>query len=218
MGIKDTFQVRTVKPFECKDWLLGKHYAKRMPSISYAYGLYQDSVLVGVMTIGKPASPAPCVGVCGRSNAKYVYELNRLVVNDGLRKNVLSFFVAGSLKMIPNDLILLSYADTSKGHHGYIYQATNWVYTGLSAKSMDAKGALHNRHGWKQNKQDGERVLEERPRKHRYVYFLGKQRKAFRKALLWPIEPYPKGDNERYDASYEPQVQSLLFGGINARS
>jgi len=183
-----------------------------MPSSSYAFGLYDiEKILVGVMTLGKPASPAPCVGVCGHPNAQYVYELNRLVVNEGLARNVLSFFVANAFKLIPDDLILLSYADTSKGHHGYIYQATNWIYTGLSAKSMDAKGVLHNRHGWKKNKEDGERILEERPRKHRYVYFLGKQRKQFRKALLWKVEPYPKGDNIRYDASYEPTSQNVLF-------
>ena len=27
----------------------------------------------------------------------------------------------------------------------------------------------------------------------------------------YKIEPYPKGDNHRYDASYEPQVQLNMF-------
>lgn len=210
MSIKDIYSVRPIKKQETYEWLLRKHYAKRIPSISYAFGLYSDD-LEGVMTIGKPASPAPCIGVCGREYSEYVYELNRLVVNDNLEKNVLSFFLATALKLINENLIILSYADTSQGHHGYIYQATNWTYTGLSAKAMDAVGGLHNRHGWHKNKQNGERVLEERARKHRYVYFLGAKRKLFKKALLWAIEPYPKGDNKRYDASYEPTTQSVLF-------
>jgi len=35
--------------------------------------------------------------------------------------------------------VVVSYADTSQNHHGYIYQATNWIYTGLSAKRPDYK-------------------------------------------------------------------------------
>jgi hypothetical protein len=29
--------------------------------------------------------------------------------------------------------------------------------------------------------------------------------------LKYKILPYPKGDNKRYDASYSPDVQGLLF-------
>jgi hypothetical protein len=31
-----------------------------------------------------------------------------------------------------------------------------------------------------------------------------------RKDLLLDILPYPKGNNKRYDASYEPEVQQIL--------
>ena len=41
--------------------------------------------------------------------------------------------------MITKPKVIVSYADTSLGHHGYIYQATNWIYTGLSAKRKDYK-------------------------------------------------------------------------------
>ena len=119
MSIKEKYQVKSIDKYLCKEWLLYKHYAKRIPSITYAFGLFNND-LIGVMTIGKPASPALCVGVCGESNSKYVYELNRLCVNDNLEKNVLSYFVSQSLKML-NDLILVSYADTKMNHNGYIY-------------------------------------------------------------------------------------------------
>ena len=31
------------------------------------------------------------------------------------------------------------------------------------------------------------------------------------KSLQLEILPYPKGDNKRYDSSYKPQTQELLF-------
>lgn len=210
MSIKDKYEVQSIKAYECKDWLLGKHYAKRMPSISYAFGLYDGTKqLVGVMTLGKPAANGICVGSCGTEYSQFVYELNRLCINENLEKNVLSFFVSSCFRLLTDDLIIVSYADMGQGHHGYIYQATNWVYTGLSAKRTDPKGKdnQHSRH----IKCDGIAERVERSRKHRYFYFIGKRAKEFRRALKYPVEPYPKGDNQRYDASYEPVTQSRLF-------
>ena len=53
--------------------------------------------------------------------------------------------------------------------------------------------------------------LIDRNQKHRYIYFVGSRKREFRKALKYKIEPYPKGDNRRYDASYEPETQAKLF-------
>ena len=48
-------------PYEAtKDWILNIHYAKRMPSISYAYGLYRHDEMVGMVSYGSPASPSLC--------------------------------------------------------------------------------------------------------------------------------------------------------------
>lgn len=204
--------VQRIKSFECREWLLRKHYARRVPSISYAFGLYDENVLRGVLTIGKPASPFLCVGICGEQHADFVFELNRLVVEDGLPKNALSFFVGRSLRLINDSMILVSYADTAYGHHGYIYQATNWIYTGKTKPMKDRQiigSVTHARHN-NTYEQEGEWEVVERSIKHRYVYFLGKSKKAFRNALRYQPQPYPKGDNHRYDASYRPVTQPLL--------
>ena len=74
------YEVKTVTYEECKEWLLYKHYAKRMCSISYSFGLFDGLKCVGVCTFGKPASPFLCLGVCGKDYMDKVYELNRLVV------------------------------------------------------------------------------------------------------------------------------------------
>ena len=216
-----SYNVKSIKSFECNDWLLNKHYAKRIPSISFSFGLYDlANILQGVCTIGKPPSPSLCDGVCGKENSKYVYELNRLCVNEGLPKNTLSIFVGKVLKLLPK-MILVSYADTSQNHNGYIYQATNWIYTGLSDKRTEWKEKNSNLHSKSvcdkyttdYMKSNDNFEMIERSRKHRYIYFIGskKDKKYFLKQLNYKIQDYPKGQNKRYDASYKPNVQGLLF-------
>ena len=58
-------------------FILDIHYAKRKPSISYVYGLYDDKELIGVCSFGSPASPSLCKGIAGEINRSKVIELNR---------------------------------------------------------------------------------------------------------------------------------------------
>lgn len=209
----DNYDVKKIKKWQTYDWLLHKHYAKRIPSISYAFGLFDmKNVNVGICTIGKPASPSLCIGICGETESQYVYELNRLCVNDNLPKNVLSYFVSRCLKMLPS-LILVSYADKAMGHHGYIYQATNWIYTGDTKERTDigSDDGSHSRHYSKDIDYKANRKY--RSSKHRYVYFTGGklQRKKWQKMLKYNIVDYPKGNNKRYDASFEVNSQIHLF-------
>ena len=145
------------------------------------------------------------------------------MVNEGLGKNVLSFFVSKGLLMLPKPMVVLSYSDPNHGHHGYIYQATNWIYTGLSSPAtVYIKDGIsyHAKSIWGilgTNKRDvaeknGYTLAEMLP-KHRYIYLLGNKRqlKDMRGKLPYPILPYPKGDNQRYDASYSPQPQGVLL-------
>jgi hypothetical protein len=213
MSIKLKYQVKPIESNQCKEWLLNKHYAKRLCNIRYSFGLYNTdlNILVGIVTFGNLASPAPCVGVCGPKYKNEVIELNRLCINDDECKNAASFLVGNALRMINGPKIIISYADTSQNHVGYVYQATNWIYTGLSAKRTDpdhnAKN-VHNRNSFIKGLPQ-----KERPRKHRYIYFIGdkKQITERKNALKYPIEKYPKGESKKYDASYMPQVQISLF-------
>jgi hypothetical protein len=210
MAIKDKYSVKSIDNYITHDWILNKHYAKRIPSISYAFGLYDGIILTGIMTIGKPASPSLCDGICGKKNSKYVYELNRLCVNEGLEKNTLSFFVSQCLKIIKENMILVSYADVGMNHHGYIYQATNWIYTGASKERTDIgiEDGSHSRH---YDKNIDYSIRKFRSSKHRYIFFIGKSKKQLAKSLNYKIKPYPKGDNKKYDASYNPIFQIELF-------
>jgi len=241
-GCKKEFRVRAISSDLCEPWFLHKHYAKRKPSVSFAFGLYDaDLVLVGVCSYGRPMSHALVSGAMNGDYEDRFLELNRLVVNDGLPPNTLSYFVSQTFSLLPSPCVVVSYADTAQNHHGYIYQATNWVYTGLSAKRHDYKirGLEHlhsatvadragrNDKAGVESRNESVRKIDvlrrmygddlyvaERSRKHRYFYFVGnkKQKKDMLGDLNYPQCPYPKGDNVRYDSSYVPVIQHEMFG------
>jgi hypothetical protein len=222
-----TIVVLPIKLFETEPWLLEKHYAKRMCPISHAFGLYVDGVLRGVVTYGVPSSSALRSGVCGDRHSQLVLELNRLCCDN--EKNMASTLVGQSLRMLPKPSIVVSYADVAQGHVGYVYQATNFIYTGLSAKRTDWKirGMEHlhsstivdmsmgqeHRAAYMRERFGDDFYLQERSRKHRYVFFVGSknQKKTLFASLLYAIEPYPKGNSSRYDAASNVKTQQLLF-------
>lgn len=191
--------VKKIDSKDTHDFIMNKHYAQRLPSISFAYGLFIDEKLEGILTIGKPASNSLCEGVCGKEYKQYVYELNRLCVNEGLPKNTLSQFVSKVLKDLSSQkIILISYADEGANHHGYIYQATNWIYLGKTKERTDkyTPNGKHSRH----YTNEFNHLRKFRSSKYRYMYIPNKKfKKECLKCLRYKIiSTYPKGDNERY--------------------
>ena len=233
--MNNLFKVLPIKKHETHQWFLKKHYAKRIPQIIYCFGLYNSkNILSGVISFAQPSSRTLMTGAFGGKYIDSFLELNRLVINENLPKNTASFFIAKTFNFLPKPCPLVSYSDINQGHNGYIYQATNWIYTGLSAKFKDyaVKGLEHMHHSsiedsvgrYDENKninkhellrkKYGDRLyMKERPRKHRYFYFLGnkKEKALMNQNLQYKVEPYPKGNNKRYDASYVPSVQGVLF-------
>ena len=194
---------------ECEPFIIGIHYAKRWPSISYAFGLYVGDELCGIVTYGTPPSAPLKRGIAGDEYKMDVLELNRLCLKYN-RKNEASFLVGASLKMLPKNKIIVSFADTQQKHIGIVYQATNFIYCGLSAKRTDwkVKGKEHlhgqtvadefrgqkNRAQAMRDKYGDDFFLAPRPRKHRYIYLNGSKtfKKDVKKKLRYEIEDYPK--------------------------
>jgi hypothetical protein len=184
-----------------------------MPSVSWSFGLFYGDRLEGVVTYGTPSSAPLRSGVCGKAFKAYVIELNRLCLHSNM-KNDASFLVSKSLKMIEGNRIVISFADTSQGHLGVVYQASNFLYCGLSAKRTDWKvrGLEHlhgqtiadefrgtpDRAGAMRAKYGDRFYLQPRPLKHRYLKIIG--RKGFKaaslSALRYPPMPYPKTADE----------------------
>lgn len=200
--------VKRITRSECAPFILEIHYAKRWPSISHSFGLFDNDELIGVVTYGTPPSATLKRGLAGDEYKHKVLELNRLCLKYN-RKNEASRLVGASLKMIPESIVV-SFADTNQGHKGYVYQACNFLYCGLSAKRTDwkVKGKEHlhgqtiadefrgvkNRAQAMRDKYGDDFYLEPRPRKHRYIYIVGNKRfkRSARKALKYSVEDYPK--------------------------
>ena len=183
-------------------FLLPRHYSGRKPTVTKAFGwysckLYSDENLKAVCTFRKPASPYVCQGICGKEYASQVYELNRLCRTDDW-KEPLSQFVSACLRRLrPYNWIVVSYSDTAMNHHGYIYQACNFIYTGCNKERTDkyVSGGKHARH-YKEEEQGQFRKF--RSSKHRYIYFCTKDRrlkKKWKDCLKYKPMPYPKGNN-----------------------
>lgn len=213
------------------------HYAKRTPSIVVAVGMYVDDVLAGVITYGLPPN-RNALGFCGEQFIENGLELNRLFVFDWAGRNSESWLIGQSFKLLeqnfPQYFLLVSYADPTHDHLGYIYQATNWIYTGTGAESKSdvivngeliSEKHLYNLYGTHKRDVLRAKGLEiqdiiAQP-KHRYVYILGSagKRKKMKKLIRWPILSYPKGRNltpREPDKGDSSDLQSLSTLGAGS--
>ena len=112
----------------------------------------------------------------------------------------MSQFLSLCIRQLKQDdrlAFLLSYADTAVGHHGGVYQASNFIYVGeskgnvqyrhdetgkiISGRSFD-QHAAGNKAGWTRLRTG---------RKHLYVYPLRERRKALLERFGWSSLPYP---------------------------
>ena len=185
------------------DFLLPRHYSGRVPTISKAFGwfdcqTYTADHLKAVCTFGKPASPFLCIGICGKEHAQSVYELNRLCRADDWDEPLSQFVSACLRRLRVEDWIVVSYSDTGMNHHGYIYQACNFLYTGCTKQRTDPWSSK-NKHA-RHLKEEGAGYRKIRTSKHRYIYFCTNKKwlkKQWSEKLVYDILPYPKGDNNK---------------------
>lgn len=238
MGLRKQYSIRSIDNSQALDWLEKKHYAKRKPIMMYVFGLFNcNNILCGVCVFSP--SPSRFWNNGGKLfNNKHiinVMELSRFVLNDNHEKNLASFFISACLKILPKPNVIVSYADLNNNHCGYIYQATNFIYCGLAEpknKSMDfilygkkyhgrnmnyefVKKILKSNYkedlNWKDNiLAVGGEIIKQKP-KHRYIYINSKNKKKLIEDMIYKPQIYPKTENTRYDASFQPVVQLQIF-------
>jgi hypothetical protein len=212
-----------------RPWLLNRHYLKRMCSTSYRFALIKDGVVFGVVTYGNALPNSVVESPFGKSWSHCVQELNRLVLSENAPKHAASFLISQSIKQLPKPTIVLSYADAGKGHVGYVYQSTNFIYTGKSHTQKDWKlksdpdrhsRTLMDEFAFEENRIEklkskyGEDLIQvERPAKHRYLYIHGSKsaKKSIIKDARFMAMPYPKGDSVNLCTESEGSTQMLMF-------
>lgn len=213
MAIKDKYYIKEIDSNTANSVVVKCHYAHRKASCLRAFGLFSKSPnkLVGVVIYGMPVNHVLCEELCGFKERSNIYELTRLYIDDGRERNLESFLVGNTLKLLDREIII-SYADTEMNHIGIVYQATNFYYIGTSSPGHrdyeyfdPVEGIrLHNKtlfdkfggaDAIKSAMDMGMPItMKERSVKHRYVYFNcdKKRKKELLKKLKYPILPYPK--------------------------
>lgn len=207
MSLKDTYTIKPITYQEAMDIVVANHYLHRRAPCSKAYGLIdKDNNIKGVVVYGVPPSSTLLKGVCGDDEKSNVYELTRLWIDDSVAKNGESYLIGNTIKLLDKEIIV-SFSEIKQGHRGVVYQASNFIYCGLSSKFKDpkVKGLEHQHHATYAHGLTNKQVEEkfgienvyyvDRPRKHRYIYFNAtskKRKNELISKLRYKVQPYPK--------------------------
>jgi hypothetical protein len=197
--------VRPVPFSVAKQLLVRHHYLHSFPGgTKLAFGSFLGNRLLGALTLG--AGPANAYALVDGAIAGDCLALIRLWLSDDLPRNSESRFIAIVLRFLKQhtDLrFLVSYADPAQGHVGTIYQATGWIYTGLSqatplydigdgrarhSRSLSHAFGTHGLAYFQRHGMDAKLVPQQA--KHRYIYFLDP---SWRSRVKPPVLAYPKG-------------------------
>jgi hypothetical protein len=201
--VKD-LNIAPISQIDAKEILIPNHYLHSFPGgTKLSFGVYLDARLLGALTFG--VGPYLGYKLVKDASPDDVVTLTRLWLSDDLPRNSESRvlgFVLRSLRKETSLKFVLAYSDPAAGHLGTIYQATNWLYTGLSSATplYDIGDGIphHSRSLAHQLGSHSIRYLTSQgimvktvPQmaKHRYIHFLDD---SWRTRLLVPVLPYPK--------------------------
>jgi hypothetical protein len=106
-------------------------------------GAWEDDRFIGVIIFSRGA----CQNLLMPYGLKTTEgcELTRVAMRDHVTpiSRMLAIAIKMLRKLSPGLRLIVSFADPNEGHHGGIYQAGNWIYTGTSpgsAKYVDSSG------------------------------------------------------------------------------
>lgn len=146
------YEVKRIPCKMAKEYLIEHHYSHGCHNApSPCYGLFDGDKLIGALAFATPCSENVRASVFGEEYKSWVIELHRLHVLDGTPKNTESYFIAKCLKLLKEDnpkiRAVISFSDSTQGHHGIIYQATHFFYCGKTGKAtfyLDQDGRLRH--------------------------------------------------------------------------
>lgn len=180
------------------------HYSRRLPVFKMVHvGAWEESVFIGCVLFGQGATPE--LGKKFGISRLEVCELTRVAL--GSHQSETTKIVKFAIKLLriacPKLRLIISFADTSQGHHGGIYQGGNWLYAGESIThgyrvngKLEHPKTLHSRYGkggqsipWLKTNVDQKASREVAAVKYRYLMPLDE---AMRKQIEPLRKPYPK--------------------------
>ena len=197
-------QVSPIPTQVAKELLEREQYLHSSPGGTHiSLGVFLPHRLQGVITLG--AGPYNSPSLVEGGTASECLTLTRLWLSDELPRNSESRVLGVVLRALKRQTelkFLVTYADPSQGHVGTIYQATGWLYTGLSEPTpLYDLGEGKTSHGRTVATRYGSRSIKylrsqglslkliPQDAKHRYIYFLDP---SWRDRLRVEPQPYPK--------------------------
>lgn len=179
------YKVLKIPTKSAKDYIIKHHYSHGCHNApSPCYGLFDSINLIGVLMFATPCSENVRSSVFGEEHKDRVIELHRLHILDVTPKNTESWFISRCLELLKQDKpqirAVISFADTTVGHEGTIYKASNFYSVGSTSPAVfyeDCNGRLRH------PRQCGKNVTKEfiknagwkpvkRNSKNRYIYIL----------------------------------------------
>lgn len=199
--------------YACKNW----HYSKCIPSTGLVkVGVWEENKFIGCV-IFSHGSQYEIGTPYGLSQFECV-ELTRIALTK--HKTAVSRIMALALKFLkkqsPKLRLVVSYADPLQGHHGGIYQATNWIYQGqINEESyLKVNGKLfHRRSLYSKYGTSSVPSLRKKglkidvvmcPGKHKYIFALDDEMKS---KCLNLSKPYPKRPKPSSEAPSDQEGQ-----------
>jgi hypothetical protein len=179
--------------FACVNW----HYSKCLPvGKLFKVGVWENKKYIGCVIFGRGANKS--LGEPYDCSQTESCELVRIALCSHITpvSKIMSLAIK-LLKKTTKMRLIVSFADTEQNHHGGIYQATNWIYDGLtnSADEYIYQGkrwhgrAFRKSHGSHLNFINKGLKIVKGARKHRYLMPLDDEMRA----KIAPLaKPYPK--------------------------
>ena len=196
--------------YACLNW----HYSKSFPAGKMVkVGAWEDGNFIGVVLFSYGANPniSKPYGLVQTECC----ELVRLALKHHQTpvSKILSFALKRLQQQCPGIRLVVSYADTGQGHHGGIYQATNWIYEGYfgGESSVVVNGRLmHRRQAYSLygTTRPANSVNVPAAGKHKYLMPLDD---AMRAKIAPLAKPYPKSTRVKKQDSESP---SELGGAV----
>jgi hypothetical protein len=232
--------VKRMEISEARNMIVKNHYSHTWSLCQVAYGVYcltgnddkffesPEQKPIGCVVYATPVGRSAASSISSTVKVDEVFELVRLWIEDGYGKNIESYCIAQSFKLLRKDFpeikVIISYSDVEQSHAGIIYQSTNFLFTGLNSETnlmpnfsisltKDPYDWTHSRTAFSLygshnvehlKKKIGHTFWRKKESgKYRYIYILGDKRtkREIMKTLKMESKPYPK--NCKYEENIE---------------
>lgn len=213
-------EVREIDKKSAKEFIEKYHYTKRCPVFVFAIALYYNGELTQVAIFSHLVGRFQAKEIWDKGDNTNTLELSRMAGIEVKPVNTSSILLSRAFKHIKNTYpqykIIVSLADNSMNHYGYVYQAANFKYYGKSRKTkwffLDGnrihERSLYDNFGTcaidKIKEKVGDRFTvkeAENNRKDKYYYIVAqskKEKRQIEKLIKVKNLPYPKSERQRY--------------------